>query len=84
MTTENTEEMTLKEGLEKISELTKQAYALIAEAEKIADATGAEFSFDLAYGMGGWYRGQPEGASPDATDKWGDPIYGWQASSQSC
>jgi hypothetical protein len=38
-----------------IDALITQAYALIAEAEAIADSTGESFDFDVSYGMGGTY-----------------------------
>lgn len=44
-----------KEALEKISEKTKEAMRLIREAQEIADAAHVDFSFDVAWGMGGWY-----------------------------
>jgi hypothetical protein len=39
-----------------IAEKIAQAEALIKECEVIADKTGVGFSWDLAYGMGGWYN----------------------------
>lgn len=45
-----------REAIRQISELTNQARALIRDAEKIADDSGVEFGWDIAYGMGGWYE----------------------------
>jgi len=52
------------------------AYAALAKAEKIADELEIEFSFEPAYGMGGWYH--PTGSSDGYDEK------GWNPSSQSC
>lgn len=61
-----------------ISRLTSEAMKLIREAEKIADTHGLEFSFDVAYGMGGTYVPESVFDGPS----WREP--GWQASSHSC
>jgi hypothetical protein len=42
-----------------INTLVKQAQDAITEATQIADATGVGFSWDLAYGMGGYYTPKP-------------------------
>jgi len=52
------------------------AYAALAKAEKIADELEIEFSFEPAYGMGGWYC--PEGCASSISE------VGWNPSSQSC
>lgn len=57
--------MNEKEARAKIDELTKQAHALIDQAEKVADEHGLHFSFDVAYGMGGSYR-----PDPTQVEKW--------------
>ena len=57
-------------------DFTSVAYAAIGEAEVIAEATDREFSFDLAYGMGGSF-----GRGWDSSS---DSEWEWQASSQSC
>jgi hypothetical protein len=44
-----------QQAIERISNLTKEARGLIAEACKIADEADVDFSWDLEYGMGGWY-----------------------------
>lgn len=57
-------------------DFTKVAHAAIGEAEVVGEEKGIEFSFDLAYGMGGTF-----GAGWDASS---DSEWEWQASSQSC
>jgi hypothetical protein len=71
-----------KEATAEIAELVKQAYAKIHAAEAIADKYGVKFSFDLAYGMGGWYRPNHEDWNSSAC--FGEDEGGWMASSQSC
>lgn len=66
--------MTKEEANKLISEKINAAYALITEASELADEHKLDFSFDVAYGMGGTYVGDP--------DKWQEP--GWNPSSQSC
>ena len=76
--------MTEKEAAEKISVLLAKASASLTAAQKIADESGVDFSWDgPTYGMGGRYsaRTKPE----DVDDDWessGDD--GWMASSHSC
>lgn len=67
--------MNKEEAAKRIADLTNQAMDLIKQAEKIANEFGVDFSFDVAYGMGGTYY--PEG------HKWAKSV-GWQASSHSC
>lgn len=57
-----------------IAEQLQIAHDAIDEAKKISDESGVDFSFDLAYGMGGWY--QPK------ADEYTEA--GWQPSSMSC
>lgn len=60
------------------------AYALINEAEEIAEANGVDFSISLAYGMGGNYIPASEYNDdwhPYRDDK---SVGGWCPSSQSC
>ncbi len=65
---------------DKVDQLTKLAYAAIAEAEVLAEANQFTFRFELAYGVGGYY-----GESWDASsDEEGNVPYGWNASSQGC
>ena len=55
-----------------------EAYAAIADAQKIADDIGVPFNFDLAYGMGGTYI--PKGERNPDHFKEGM----WMSSSMSC
>ncbi len=73
------EEEKKKEALKNIAEKTKLAMELIKECTKIADEAKVSFSFDIAYGMGGTYRGDPE-------TRRGEDYHddGWHASSYSC
>jgi hypothetical protein len=48
--------MDKQEANKVIAEKLSQAQALIRECEAIADETGVGFSWNLAYGMGGWYN----------------------------
>ena len=66
-----------KEANKVIAKKLMEAEALIRECEKIADEHKLGFSWDLAYGMGGWYSGNPE-----ARDAYSDS--GWSSSSSSC
>lgn len=61
-----TDKLTSKE---QINQLLDEAYAAIASAESIADENDLGFSWELAYGMGGYYDGE-EGE--------------WHSSSSSC
>lgn len=72
--------MDKKEALAQIGELVKQAYATLAQAEKIAEEAGVTFSFLPAYGMGGTYLPETAGRSPWCYNE----EFGWQPSSQSC
>lgn len=58
----------IRQARENITELVEQAYEKIGEAEKLASKYNVGFSFNVEYGMGGYY----------------DPTDGWQASSNSC
>lgn len=58
MSKEFTEEQ-IKKANEEISNLLGEAHAKISEAEKIADDYKLDFTFSVAYGMGGWY--EPKG-----------------------
>lgn len=71
---QNNEQKALKE----ISEKLEEAYKLIRECEKIAEKANVEFSFDVAYGMGGTYI--PKKIADQ--ERWTD--HGWNASSHSC
>lgn len=66
-----------KEALAKISELTKQAVALIRQAEEIAKQAKVSFGLNIAYGMGGYFYGAKD-------DEDGYSEEGWVSSSQNC
>lgn len=69
--------MNQQEANKLIAEKVSQAYALIRECEHIADEACIDFSFDLAYGMGGYYQ-------PDHED-WESSSKGeWVSSSSQC
>ena len=75
----------IKEANTKIAEHINTAYAEISAAEKIADEYGLEFSWDLAYGMGGWYTGKNAHKEEwEEFDEEDEESYGWKSSSQSC
>ena len=57
-----------------------QVKDFIAEAEKIADEYGVQFSFSLEYGMGGTYY--PTSTNDDRD--WDESNEGWVSSSNSC
>lgn len=61
----------------KISAHVTAAYAELAAAQELADKYKLSFDFDVAYGMGGRYEGDPEERRRNSED-------GWQTSSQSC
>ena len=69
-------EMTQQEASARISTLIVAAKELITEAEALADAHKLEFSFSVAYGMGGYYYGK------GSEETWGE--HGWNPSSRSC
>lgn len=75
-----------REAMIKIEEKTKAAYALIKEAEAIADEAQVAFSFSLEYGMGGTYYPKRNPESTEATEggDWYDSYEGWQSSSSQC
>lgn len=85
--------MDKKEATAKIAELTAEAKAKVREAQDLADKYGVEFSFSIAYGMGGYYQPQyKEGVSEwNSSDYYESSCYndddedaGWRSSSQSC
>lgn len=59
-----------------------QAYAAIAEAQKLADETGVTFSFSVNYGMGGTYY--PAKKTDEDDGDWSSSSEGWISSSESC
>jgi len=66
-----------------LSRLVSVSEAALRAAELHADKHGLSFSIEPAYGMGGWYTGCGDN-DPEAADGYGEPLYGWAASSQSC
>lgn len=80
--------MTQKEASTKIAALIKEAEAKIAEAEKVSNESGIDFSWSGPdYGMGGHYTAKsnvdkPEGAEEDWEPS--DSEYGWNSSSSFC
>ena len=62
-----------------IKEKLAAAYALIQECQDIADREKSSFNWELAYGMGGTYYGDPE-----EVNSYGDKEAGWQSSSSDC
>ena len=71
---------TQKQAEKDIEAKTAAAMKLIREAQKIADKHTVEFSFSVAYGMGGWYY--PKGH--EFRDDEYDDDDGWSSSSASC
>lgn len=69
--------MTREEANAAISAKVNEAYAALREAKTIADEHLLGFSFSPAYGMGGYYQGNPENRSRYSED-------GWVSSSQDC
>ena len=68
--------MTKQEAAAKIADLVAQAHNAINEAESLADEHKLDFSFSVAYGMGGTYY--------PAGHKYGWTEEGWNPSSHSC
>jgi hypothetical protein len=52
----------MSEAAAKIKELLDKAHDAIHEAEKIADESGVDFSFNVSWGMGGRYYPNPANA----------------------
>lgn len=67
-----------KTAKELIQEQIDIAYKAIKEAEKIANKHNEEFSFSVAYGMGGCYT------PPGHEDYDADSDNGWTSSSANC
>lgn len=67
-----------------ISAKLELAEALIEDAKDIAEANGVEFSFDLAYGMGGRYIPAAEYNDTWHPERDSKERGGWYPSSQSC
>lgn len=80
---------TPEEGSAEIDKLTTEAMKLVRRAEKIALKHKLEFSFSVAYGMGGWFTGFDPGQEYHDEEEDGpfepdEDRIGWQPSSQSC
>lgn len=71
--------MTKEEANKELSRLVQVAEEALSAAEAFADEHKLGFSFCPAYGMGGYYEGDPEQRYAD----YGEPE-GWQPSSQGC
>ncbi len=69
--------MTKEDAQKEVQRLAAEAMELIRKAEKIADEHKVNFRFDVAYGMGGTYQGDPDRRYVNDED-------GWQPSSMSC
>jgi hypothetical protein len=70
--------MTKEEEASKlIAEKIAQAEALIKECEKLGKENDVSFSWNLAYGMGGYYG--PAWGSSSEEEEWA-----WNSSSESC
>lgn len=62
----NIDEMTVEEAHAAIREAITEAQVALARAEAIADVHKLGFSFDPAYGMGGWYNGIDQAWNPSS------------------
>ena len=72
-----------QEAIAKLAEVLKVAQEKLEEAQAIADEFALEFSWDLAYGMGGTYEGK------GTTQGWGSngkvrEQGEWVSSSSTC
>ncbi len=74
---EPVETMNLERAKQALEEARSLAYAALQQAQAIAEFHKLGFNFSPAYGMGGWFEGNPEDRYPDNED-------GWCPSSQSC
>jgi hypothetical protein len=75
-------QMNQKEAYEQIAKHVEAAHAEIKKAEALADEHGCEFSFDLAYGMGGTYY--PKVKPDSENEDWESSNEGWMSSSSMC
>lgn len=73
-----------REKTAEISKLTTQAVELIRKAEVIAQEYQITFSWDLEYGMGGYFGEECDYGSPSEPDEDGRYEFNWNSSSQSC
>ena len=74
----------IRKANKEIAELKSKAMKAIEKAQAIADEHGIEFTFDLAYGMGGTYI--PAGAEDPDWMCSGDELEEgrWMSSSEMC
>lgn len=70
-------EAEVREAQSQISKHVSAAYAELDKAKALADKYKLDFHFSPAYGMGGYYNGDPDERSEYSED-------GWRPSSQSC
>lgn len=73
----NHESLSTEDARKLMDEKVSEAYAALSVAQAIADAHKLAFHFSPAYGMGGWYSGDPNDRGEYSDD-------GWMPSSQSC
>jgi hypothetical protein len=85
MILEDNDSISHREAMVLIEEKTNQANELIIEAQKIADKFGLEFSFTVAYGMGGYYcgKGSEDWEETSYSSDYGKTGY-WMPSSKNC
>ena len=76
---------TKEEANKAIAEKVEAAYALINEAEEIADENEVSFKLEISYGMGGTFYPKDE-YNRYYKEDWDDASESgaWRASSQSC
>jgi hypothetical protein len=77
----NNIELSKADARKLLNEKVQAAYAAIADAQVIADKHGLNFDFDIAYGMGGSYIGDPEEREEYDEDELDG---GWRSSSAMC
>lgn len=75
-------ELNKQEAVAALATAVSEFNAALTKAMNIADEYGLSFNIHPCYGAGAYYEGI--GDKEDIPDKWGDPQYGWRASSQSC
>ena len=85
--------MNKEEATKELNRLSSKLDDTFKEIAELCEEHGLNFRIDgPAYGMGGYYRSKLEyckyyDKNPETVellDTWGDPNWGWQASSQSC
>ena len=72
-----------KQAVGELAEAVNKFEEALSEAESIANKFGLDFSISPAYAMGGRFYGAGD-EDEDKTDEYGDPEFGWSASSNSC